>query len=160
MVVVLALGILALFTTVSPRSANATNPTKPTVASAVNGRGAAAGTESPSVNPWAANGVSPAALDAVGWDCLYVVHAVHCAGPGVLASVTSGDAETFTVLVFDTTDPASTDAPFLGTEFNIRADLFQGQPCPTDPPSRQYTYLPDIGVPFEYYGCHRFDSPL
>jgi len=151
--------IAAVFAILHPWSANTANSAESTRESAGHGPAADGGTDA-AVNPWAVNGVSPAALHAAGWDCLDVVHAVHCAGPGVLESVTSGTAETFTVLVFETRDPVSADAPFLGTEFNIRADLFQGQPCPTDPPSRQYTYLPDLGVPFEYYGCHRFDSDL
>ena len=143
-----------------PWSANAFNSAKSTVEAADHGQRADVGTDA-AVNPWAVNGVSPASLHAAEWDC-DVVHAVHCAGPGVFESVGSGTAETFTVLVFETRDPASDDAPFLGTEFNVRADLFKGQPCPTDPPSRQYTYLGpgglDIGL--DYYACHRFDSPL
>lgn len=147
--VALALGVLALFTTLNPWRADATNPAKRTSGAKEQAREPDVRTES-----------SPAALHAEGWDCLYVVHAVHCVAPGELPSVTSSTAEKFTVLVFDTMDPESSDAPFLGEEVNIRADLFEGQPCPTDPPTREYTYLPDIGVPFEYYGCHKFDSPL
>jgi hypothetical protein len=106
-------------------------------------------------------GLSPGALSEHGWGCADVVHAVHCIPPGLVAKVFSGQPPpAFTVLVFDTRDATDTDAPFLGTEHNIRADLFHGQPCPTDPPSFQYTFLPDIGVPLNYYGCHRFDSPL
>jgi len=107
-----------------------------------------------------AGGVSPATLTRAHWDCLFVVHAVHCLRPGAFDAIGAGTAVTFSVLVFDTNDPASQNAPFLGTEFNIRADHFHGQPCPTDPPSGQYTYLPDIGVPIDFYACHRFDSPL
>jgi hypothetical protein len=107
-----------------------------------------------------ASGVSPATLTRAGWDCLFVVHAVHCLRPGAFDAIGAGTAVTFSVLVFDTEDPTSTNAPLLGTEFNIRADHFHGQPCPTDPPSRQYTYLPTIGVPIDFYACHRFDSPL
>jgi len=107
-----------------------------------------------------AAGVSPATLTKANWDCLYVVHAVHCLRPGAFDAIGAGTAVTFSVLVFDTDDPTSKDAPLLGTEFNIRADHFHGQPCPTDPPSREYTYLPDIGLPINFYACHRFDSPL
>jgi hypothetical protein len=106
-----------------------------------------------------AGGVNPATLGRHGWSCADVVHAVHCIPPGVTAKVFSGQAEAFTVLVFDTRDPQDDDAALLGTEFNIRGDLFRsGRPCPTD--GGGYTYLPDIGVPLDYYGCHRFDSPL
>ena len=105
-------------------------------------------------------GVSPATLTRAHWDCLFVVHAVHCLRPGAFDAIGAGTAVTFSVLVFDTEDPTSTNAPLLGTEFNIRAYHFHGQPCPTDPPSRQYTYLPTIGVPIDFYACHWFDSPL
>jgi hypothetical protein len=153
--------IAVVFAILHPWNANAAESAKSTLPAADHGRGADVGTDA-AVNPWEVNGISPAALNAAEWDCLYVVHAVHCTAPGMLASVTSGTAETFTVLVFDTMDPASDDAPFLGAESNIRADLFDGEPCPTDPPSRQYTYLGpgglDIGL--DYYACHGFDSPL
>jgi hypothetical protein len=100
----------------------------------------------------AATGVSQARLEKAGWDCPLVLGAIHCAPPGGLARVGSGEARTMTFLVFSTDDGA-----FLGTELIIRADLFNGQPCPTDPPSRQYTYLnPLIGL--DYYACHRYDS--
>ena len=106
-----------------------------------------------------ATGVNPVALGRQGWTCLDAVHAVHCIPPGVAPKVFSGEAEAFTVLVFDTRDPQDSEATLLGTEFNIRSDLFRpGRPCPTD--GGQYTYLPDIGVPLDYYGCHRLDSPL
>jgi hypothetical protein len=105
-------------------------------------------------------GVTLAALRKAHWDCLFVVHAVHCLRPGGLEAATAGSVTSFTALVFDTRDPDARSAPLLGTEFNIRSDVFNDQPCPTDPPSRQYTYLPDIGVPIEYFACHRFDSPL
>lgn len=105
----------------------------------------------------AATGSSPAKLTAAGWDCIVVFGAVHCAPPGGLARVGSGTAKTMTFLVFGTTNPAATEAPFLGTELIVRADIFSGQPCPTDPPSGQYTYLlPLIGL--DYYACHWYDS--
>jgi hypothetical protein len=146
--VVLALGVLALFAACDPSSSNETKAKGASDAEA----------KEPEADVRADS--NPAALHAEGWDCLYVVHAVHCLAPGELPSVTAGTAEEFTVLVFDTMDPESSDAPYLGEEVNIRADLFEGQPCPDDPPSREYTYLPDLGVQLDYYGCHKFDSPL
>jgi hypothetical protein len=103
--------------------------------------------------PAAAGGaVSQAKLQKAGWDCPLVLGAIHCAPPGGLARVLSGEARTMSFLVFSTSDGA-----FLGKELIVRADLFNGQPCPTDPPSRQYTYLkPLIGL--DYYACHRYDS--
>ena len=104
-----------------------------------------------------AGSVSPAKLVKAGWDCLFVLGAVHCAPPGGLARVVDGSAETMTFVVFRTTDPTAGDAPFLGIEIIVRDDLFNGQPCPTDPPSGEYTYLlPLIGL--DYWACHRYDS--
>jgi hypothetical protein len=107
-------------------------------------------------------GVSPAKLTNAGWDCVNGPRPfnprVHCLRPGVLARVLAGEAETASILTFDTEDPAATDAVFLGTERMIRADLYHGQPCPTDPPSLTYSYLgPLLG--WNYYICHTFDSP-
>lgn len=101
-----------------------------------------------------ADGVSPAQLEQAGWDCIVPLPGdnLHCAPPGGLGRVLAGTAETMTFLVFRTDDGA-----FLGTELIVRADLFNGQPCPTDPPSGQYTYLfPLLGL--DYYACHRYDS--
>lgn len=108
--------------------------------------------------PAGAATVNPKQLsEQADWNCLFVLGAVHCAPPGGLARVADGSAETMTFLVFATTDPADGDADLLGTELIVRGDLFNGQPCPTDPPSRQYTYLlPLIGL--DYWACHRYDS--
>lgn len=170
----LAVGALALLTLADPWGASATGRRSgsPSVAAAVDERGSADTTpvgdetagdgELADPSPWTLNGMSPATLGQADWDCLFVVHAVHCAPPGGLVSIATKTAETLTVLVFDTTDPGAEDARYLGTEVNIRADLFHGQPCPTDPPSEQYTYLGPGGLNlgFDYYACHRFDSPL
>src|SRR5687767_3798218 len=133
--VVLALGVVALFAACSSGSSNETKPAKGT---------SDAEAKEPEADVHADS--NPAALTAEGWYCLYVVHAGHCAAPSKLPTATTGTAEKFNILVFDTMDPASSDAPYLGEEVNIRADLFEGQPCPDDPPARQYTNLPDIGV--------------
>jgi hypothetical protein len=102
--------------------------------------------------PASAHGVSPAQLGDQGWQCAFVLGAVHCFPPG-----TGSTTATINALVFTTDDPEATEAPFVGTEHLIRADLFQGQPCPRDPPSRQYTDLmPLLGIP--YFACHRYDS--
>ena len=109
--------------------------------------------------PASAESVSPAKLVKAGWDCLFVLGAVHCAHPGGLARVLDGTARTMTFLVFQTTNPTAENAPFLGTEIIIRNDLFNGQPCPTDPPSGEYTYLlPLLGL--NYWACHSYDSPF
>ena len=110
----------------------------------------------------AAQGVNPAQLAAAGWDCILPPIEfnpnVHCAKPGSLAGILSADAEVVVWLAFATTDLGATDARLLGTERMIRADLFHGQPCPTDPPSFEYSWLvPRFG--WDYYICHTFDSP-
>jgi hypothetical protein len=98
-------------------------------------------------------GVSPAQLEP-GWTCFVPLPGdnIHCAPPGGLARVVDATAETMTFLVF-----RASNGEFIGTEHIVRADLFNGQPCPTDPPSRQYTHLlPLLGL--DYYACHRYDS--
>ncbi len=108
-------------------------------------------------SPASPHGVSPAQLGQAGWGCAFVLGAVHCARPGGFEAVVAGTAETMTFLVFQTANPQAEEAPFLGTEFIVRADLFRGQPCPTDPPSGQYTYLSPL-LDLDYYACHRYDS--
>lgn len=101
-----------------------------------------------------AEGHSPGQLEDAGWTCIVPLPGdnIHCAPPGGLDRVVSGEAETMTFKVFD-----ASDETFVGTEHIIREDLFHGQPCPTDPPSRQYTDLePLLGLP--YFACHRYDS--
>lgn len=96
-------------------------------------------------------GHTPAQLVKAGWDCPFVLGAVHCAPPGGLARVLSGEAEAMHFSVF------TAAGEFLGTEEIIRVDKFRGQPCPTDPPGRQYTDLrPILGLP--YFACHRYNS--
>jgi len=97
-------------------------------------------------------GVSQGQLEKAGWDCPFVIGAIHCAPPGGLGRVLAGTAETMSFLVFQ-----ASDGEFIGTELIVRADVFDGQPCPTDPPSGQYTYLgPILGL--DYWACHRYDS--
>jgi hypothetical protein len=104
-----------------------------------------------SLVPAASSGsVSPAQLENAGWDCPFVLGAIHCAPPGGLGRVLNGSAKTMSFLVFH-------EHEFLGTELIVRADVFNGQPCPTDPPTYRYTYLgPHLGL--DYYACHRYDS--
>lgn len=103
-------------------------------------------------------GVNATQLSNHGWTCVWLVHATHCVPPGIDVS---NLPPSIPVLVFGAprTDPLDPNAPFLGTEHNIRFDLFHNQPCPTDPPDFQYTYLPSIGFPLPYWACHRFAAP-
>lgn len=86
-----------------------------------------------------------------GWECVTPPgDNVHCTQE--LAALGRDDRVTFRVFNVNTGE-------FLGTEMLVHEDVFKGQPCPTDPPSRQYTYLgPILGLP--YYACHRYDSPF
>jgi hypothetical protein len=109
-----------------------------------------------------AAGLSPARLAEAGWDCILPPPEfnpnVHCAKPGSLEGILSAEAEMVVWLTFATSDLGATDAELLGTERMIRADLFHGQPCPTDPPTDEYSWLvPRFG--WDYYICHTFDSP-
>jgi len=117
-----------------------------------------------------ADGVSPAQLTQAGWDCIYPGDFnpnVHCFAPGQLAGVEAGTAASALLVAFATPDVNATQAPLLGTERMIRADLFHNQPCPTDPPGYpgattspplyEWSYLgPRFG--WNYYICHTFDS--
>jgi hypothetical protein len=102
-----------------------------------------------------ASAVTTAQLEQAGWDCiapLPVTPEQHCVRPGGLERLFSEEARTVPMLVFD---PSGTT--FLGTEINVRGDIFHGQPCPQDPPTYEYTYLgPIFGI--DYWACHRFDS--
>jgi hypothetical protein len=124
------------------------------------------------VTSGAASGVSPAQLTQAGWDCLLPPPFnpnVHCAPPGQLAAIESGQARAAMFVAFATDDVTSDEAPLLGTERLIRGDLFHGQPCPTDPPGGppgertspplyEWSWLyPRFG--WDYYICHTFDSP-
>ena len=83
-----------------------------------------------------AQGVNPARLVAAGWDCILPPPFnpnVHCAPPGSLEAILSADAEMVVWLAFATDDLGATDAPLLGSERMIRADLFNGQPVPDRP---------------------------
>jgi hypothetical protein len=109
-----------------------------------------------------AGGMGPARLADAGWDCflppLDFNPNVHCAPPGQLERIISGEARAATFVAFATTDLDAASATLLGTERLIRSDLYHGQPCPTEPPTYQYSSLfPRFG--WDYHICHTFDSP-
>jgi hypothetical protein len=113
------------------------------------------------VSAVSAQGLSPAQLQRAGWSCLLPPAFnpnVHCAPPGQLEGIISGQAKVAMFVAFATSDLDATSAPLLGTERMIRADLFHGQPCPTDPPSYEYSWL-FSRFGWDYYICHTFDSP-
>jgi hypothetical protein len=94
-------------------------------------------------------------LEKAGWTCiapLPVTDELHCFAPKGFDRLITGDARAVKALVFD-----ADGQEFFGSELNVRADVFHGQPCPTDPPTYEYTYLgPIFGL--DYWACHRFDS--
>jgi hypothetical protein len=107
-----------------------------------------------------AGAVTASKLDQRGWTCiapLPVADELHCARDRAFARFTSGEAKVVTFLVFD-----PTGQEYLGTEVNVHNDVFRGQPCPTDPPTYEYTYLRPIfaplGLDLPYWACHRFAS--
>jgi hypothetical protein len=119
-----------------------------------------------------AAGLSPAQLAKAGWDCFLPPSFnpnIHCAPPGQLAAIISGEARAAMFVAFATDDINATSAPLLGLEKLIRGDLFHNQPCPTDPPGGppgatsspplySWSWLfPRFG--WDYYICHNFDSP-
>lgn len=94
-------------------------------------------------------------LSARGWFCQNVPGlGVHCFAPGVFSSLAS-----VSVLVFDTDDATHENAPFLGTELLIRADLYAGQPCPPEG-GGEYELLPASESPFpvDYRACHHYSD--
>jgi hypothetical protein len=111
----------------------------------------------------AQSGLGPAALADAGWTCfkppVSFNRYVHCAPPDTFESAVQNGLPSIRLLTFNTFDVSALDAELLGTERMIRADLYAGQPCPTDPPSVGYTYLNVDPFYLDYYICHTFDSP-
>ncbi len=109
--------------------------------------------------PAAAGGNSPDQLGDHGWSCPVLLGFVHCLPPGT--SLKDASSPSLTALVFDTDDPAATEATFLGMEHVIRADVFEKgghPPCPQDPPTFEYRDLRTTPLGIPYYACHRYDS--
>lgn len=117
---------------------------------------AAAALALPATASSTSGGLSPKQLNDAGWTCFNVPGlGVHCAPPGQ-AFPPNGQPHIQLLYFVHTTDPFSDVPDLTGTETLIRSDLYQGQPCPTEPgPNGGYTYLPDIGIPLDYYACHR-----
>lgn len=121
---------------------------------------AAAALALPATASSTSGGLSPKQLSDSGWTCFDVVSpvigplGVHCAPPG--QPFPPAGQPHIQLLYFNTSDVTSSAPSFAGVETLIRADLYNGQPCPTEPgPNGGYTYLPDIGLPLDYFGCHR-----
>jgi hypothetical protein len=87
-----------------------------------------------------------------GWDCnplILLLGHYHCSPPGrpSVADIIAGtDVASVEHQVF------MPDGTFAGTEVLIRADLYAGQPCPTD----HWLPVPPFG-PVQYYACHHFE---
>lgn len=90
---------------------------------------------------------------ASGWDCTPLVQIgghYHCSPPGKqgVIDIIAGTADSPSIVhtVF------RADGGFAGTELLIRADLFAGQPCPTDMWLPVPPWLPEPA----YWACHHF----
>ena len=95
-----------------------------------------------------------AKAQAAGWDCnplILIGGHYHCSPRGVpsVQDIADGTATTPSV-VHQVFRP---DGTFAGTETLIRADLFAGQPCPTD----QWLPVPPWLPTPTYYACHHFE---
>lgn len=105
----------------------------------------------------AVNGASPHSLtqaQEAGWDCdplVLIGGHYHCspAGKPGVQDIIDGTA-TSPSIVHQVFRP---DGTFAGTETLIRADLFAGQPCPTD----QWLPVPPWVSPPAYWACHHFE---
>ncbi len=90
-----------------------------------------------------ASAVTTSQLERARWECiaaLPVTDELHCARRGGLARLFGGEARAMPMLVFD-----ASGETFLGTEINVRGDVFHGQPCPKDPPTlRVHVPRPDL----------------
>jgi len=104
-----------------------------------------------------ADGARPRSLaqaQAAGWDCeplVLIGGHYHCSPPGrpSVADIAAGVATTPSV-VHQVFRP---DGTFAGTETLIRADLYAGQPCPTDQWLPVPPWLPEPA----YFACHHFE---
>jgi hypothetical protein len=100
--------------------------------------------------PNTGGGLSPKQLSDSGWTCFDVPGlGVHCAPPGKWPPT---DPSVQLLYFFNTHDPNSDVPDFTGTETLRRSDLFNDQPCPTEP-SGTYTDLSGLGL--DYFACHR-----
>jgi hypothetical protein len=90
---------------------------------------------------------------AAGWDCdplILIGGHFHCSPPGKesVQAIIDGNATSPSIVhqVF------RADGRYAGAETLIRADLFAGQPCPTD----QWLPVPPWLPTPVYYACHHF----
>ena len=93
----------------------------------------------------ASGGVSPDKLTAAGWTCFLDPGAPRtaCSDPGHGRPMPGG-APSYNVKLF------ALDGAFIGTSHLIRADLYQGQPCPQA--GGLYFFIPPLG----YFRCEHF----
>lgn len=94
-----------------------------------------------------------AQAQAAGWDCdplILIGGHYHCSPPGKpgVLGIIDGTATTPSI-VHQVFRP---DGTYAGAETLIRADLFAGQPCPTD---HWLPVPPWLPTPM-YYACHHF----
>jgi hypothetical protein len=104
-----------------------------------------------------AKGNSPGQLSDQGWFCFDPDGpgplTIHCWPPGTGAS-----SAVITLKVFDTLNPADTDAVYLGNEILLRADLCQGQPCPQNGLDHYEPLDLNGDSTIDYYACHLYET--
>jgi len=100
------------------------------------------------------SGRSLARTQAAGWDCnplILIGGHYHCSPPGKpsVQDIVDGTA-TAPSIVHQVFRP---NGEYAGSETLIRADLFAGEPCPTDQWLPVPPWLPEPA----YYACHHFE---
>ena len=101
----------------------------------------------------------PATLVEKGWLCVADESGglwAHCVPPGQDIGSVPPSIVSLNFATFDLTE----DAPFVGTEVLIRADLFHDQPCPQGTHGGTYEFVGPPGLPPPgYFSCHHFSEP-
>ena len=99
--------------------------------------------------PAEAGGVGPKDLSQAGWTCFQPPPEfnpyIHCAPPGQLERIVSGEARSGMFITFDTTDLDAEEAGILGTERMIRGDLLPRPALPNGPANvRVWVAVPKV----------------
>lgn len=103
--------------------------------------------------------VTPGELVAAGWFCVDVPdNWVHCVPPGV--DLETDPPESMLNLNFYTHNPTAKEAPFLGEETLIRADVWKALPRQWPCGKKEYGFVPAEALPpYGYMYCHHFNEP-
>ena len=95
--------------------------------------------------------VTPQDLVEDGWVCLYRFNKyAYCMNP----NFTGLGPTTIMNKTFLVSDAAFSDPVYLGTSIFMRADVYAGQPCPTNSSADWVLVLNNM-----YYNCRHFEQP-